>query len=72
MDTEAGKNQEGAGRGIGGGNRGLRAGPWIWILLAAAIVGVLVEVPVMLSVVKIANRTARWFPPEKREGRDLL
>ena len=38
----------------------------------ATIVGVLVEVPVMLSLVKIANRTARWFPPEKREGRDLL
>lgn len=28
----------------------------------ATIVGVLVEVPVMLTLVKIANRTKRWFP----------
>lgn len=28
----------------------------------ATIVGVLVEVPVMLTLVKIANRTQRWFP----------
>jgi ACR3 family arsenite transporter len=28
----------------------------------ATIVGVLVEVPVMLSLVKIANRTTHWFP----------
>ena len=28
----------------------------------ATIVGVLVEVPVMLMLVKIANRTRRWFP----------
>ncbi len=28
----------------------------------ATIVGVLVEVPVMLTLVKIANRTAGWFP----------
>ncbi len=28
----------------------------------ATIVGVLVEVPVMLTLVKIANRTTRWFP----------
>ncbi|MCL4720660.1 MAG: arsenical-resistance protein, partial [Gammaproteobacteria bacterium] len=26
------------------------------------VVGVLVEVPVMLSLVAIANRTRRWFP----------
>jgi ACR3 family arsenite transporter len=32
----------------------------------ATIVGVLVEVPVMLSLVKLANRTAHWFPA--REG----
>ena len=33
----------------------------------ATIVGVLVEVPVMLSLVKIANRTVAWFPaPESR------
>ena len=29
----------------------------------ATIVGVLVEVPVMLMLVKIANRTAKWFQP---------
>lgn len=28
----------------------------------ATIVGVLVEVPVMLTLVKIANKTAHWFP----------
>ncbi|MDI6798317.1 MAG: arsenical-resistance protein, partial [Desulfatibacillaceae bacterium] len=28
----------------------------------ATIVGVLVEVPVMLFLVKIANRTGHWFP----------
>ena len=28
----------------------------------ATIVGVLVEVPVMLALVRIANRTAHWFP----------
>ena len=28
----------------------------------ATIVGVLVEVPVMLTLVKIANRTKGWFP----------
>jgi ACR3 family arsenite transporter len=32
----------------------------------ATIVGVLVEVPVMLTLVKIANKTTRWFPPEKQ------
>lgn len=31
----------------------------------ATIVGVLVEVPVMLTLVKIANRTTHWFPPEE-------
>lgn len=31
----------------------------------ATIVGVLVEVPVMLILVKIANRTKGWFPPPK-------
>jgi ACR3 family arsenite transporter len=31
----------------------------------ATIVGVLVEVPVMLTLVKIANRTTKWFPPEE-------
>jgi ACR3 family arsenite transporter len=28
----------------------------------ATVVGVLVEVPVMLTLVKIANRTKKWFP----------
>jgi len=28
----------------------------------ATIVGVLVKVPVMLTLVKIANRTKGWFP----------
>ena len=31
----------------------------------AATVGVLVEVPVMLTLVKIANRTAAWFPKKE-------
>jgi len=31
----------------------------------ATIVGVLVEVPVMLTLVKIANKTAHWFPETK-------
>jgi ACR3 family arsenite transporter len=31
----------------------------------ATIVGVLVEVPVMLTLVKIANNTTHWFKPEK-------
>lgn len=31
----------------------------------ATIVGVLVEVPVMLVLVKIANKTTHWFPMEK-------
>lgn len=31
----------------------------------ATVVGVLVEVPVMLTLVKIANRTKNWFPESK-------
>ncbi len=31
----------------------------------ATIVGVLVEVPVMLTLVKIANKTKHWFPEPK-------
>jgi len=31
-------------------------------VVLATIVGVLVEVPVMLHLVKIANRTTKWFP----------
>ncbi|MDP3430577.1 MAG: arsenical-resistance protein, partial [Desulfomicrobium sp.] len=31
-------------------------------VVLATIVGVLVEVPVMLALVKYANRTASWFP----------
>ena len=30
----------------------------------ATVVGVLVEVPVMLSVCSFCNRTRRWFPAE--------
>ena len=33
----------------------------------ATIVGVLVEVPVMLTLVKIANRTTGWFPDGKEK-----
>ena len=32
----------------------------------ATIVGVLVEVPVMLTLVKIANRTTHWFPASSK------
>ncbi len=32
----------------------------------ATIVGVLVEVPVMLTLVKIANRTTHWFPEQTK------
>jgi ACR3 family arsenite transporter len=32
----------------------------------ATIVGVLVEVPVMLTLVKIANRTKGWFPQQRK------
>ncbi len=31
----------------------------------ATVVGVLVEVPVMLSLVAFANRTRHWFPTER-------
>jgi ACR3 family arsenite transporter len=34
----------------------------------ATVVGVLVEVPVMLSLVAIANRTRGWFPESGRAG----
>lgn len=34
----------------------------------ATIVGVLVEVPVMLVLVKIANNTKRWFPESDAKG----
>jgi arsenite transporter len=32
----------------------------------ATVVGVLVEVPVMLTLVKIANKTTHWFPAAKK------
>jgi len=35
-------------------------------VVLATIVGVLVEVPVMLHLVRIANRTSHWFPAEKK------
>ncbi len=34
----------------------------------ATIVGVLVEVPVMLTLVRIANKTRHWFREEKQHG----
>jgi len=37
---------------------GLRSGAAV-----ATVVGVLVEVPIMLALVRIANRTRAWFPP---------
>ncbi|MGM0366817.1 MAG: ACR3 family arsenite efflux transporter [Actinomycetota bacterium] len=39
---------------------GLRSGATL-----ATVVGVLVEVPVMLTLVRIANRTKHWFPAKK-------
>ena len=37
-------------------------------VVLATIVGVLVEVPVMLHLVKIANRTTRWFPSKNQKS----
>jgi len=37
-------------------------------VVLATIVGVLVEVPVMLSLVKFANKTTSWFPSGKSEN----
>lgn len=34
----------------------------------ATVVGVLVEVPVMLSVCKVCNRTRHWFPADRGEA----
>jgi ACR3 family arsenite transporter len=34
----------------------------------ATVVGVLVEVPVMLSVCGVCNRTRHWFPPESEDS----
>lgn len=38
----------------------------------ATVVGVLVEVPVMLSVVNFCNRTGHWFPAEKSSVKSKL
>ncbi len=38
----------------------------------ATVVGVLVEVPVMLSVCGICNRTRDWFPSEKTAGEEAV
>jgi ACR3 family arsenite transporter len=38
------------------------------IAALVTVVGVLVEVPVMLSLVWFANRTTHWFPAEKQAG----
>lgn len=35
------------------------------IAALVTVVGVLVEVPVMLSLVRFANRTRQWFPAEE-------
>ena len=34
----------------------------------ATVVGVLIEVPVMLSVVGVCNRTRHWFPRSAADG----
>jgi ACR3 family arsenite transporter len=38
----------------------------------ATVVGVLIEVPVMLMLVRICLRTAHWFPGERPEGKRLV
>jgi ACR3 family arsenite transporter len=38
----------------------------------ATVVGVLVEVPVMLSVCGMCNRTRDWFPSEKAAGKGIV
>jgi arsenite transporter len=38
----------------------------------ATVVGVLVEVPVMLSVCSMCNRTRDWFPPEKDVSKGIV
>lgn len=35
----------------------------------ATVVGILVEVPVMLTLVKIANGTRHWFPESKQSSK---
>jgi ACR3 family arsenite transporter len=42
---------------------GLRSGATL-----ATVVGVLVEVPVMLVLVKIANSTRHWFPASSKKS----
>ena len=37
----------------------------------ATVVGVLVEVPVMLSVCAVCNRTRHWFPASEQEAAGL-
>jgi len=38
----------------------------------ATVVGVLVEVPVMLTLVRIANNTKRWFPSSSKEPKNTI
>ena len=38
------------------------AGQWLNLRALATVVGVLIEVPVMLSVCSFCNRTRHWFP----------
>lgn len=40
-------------------------------VVLATVVGVLVEVPVMLALVKIANRTTHWFPANSTPQNEL-
>ena len=40
-------------------------------VVLATVVGVLVEVPVMLALVKVANRTTGWFPANVRRPSEL-
>ena len=37
----------------------------------ATVVGVLVEVPVMLTLVKIANKTTKWFPQSQSINKNI-
>ncbi|MBO8127289.1 MAG: hypothetical protein H0Z38_08665 [Firmicutes bacterium] len=37
----------------------------------ATVVGVLVEVPLMLTLVRIANRTGHWFPETHQIEQEL-
>jgi ACR3 family arsenite transporter len=38
----------------------------------ATVVGVLIEVPVMLMLVRVCLRTHHWFPGQRTEGSEAL